>query len=184
MTNPQSIYTTNKEYQTYLRDLPKQNKENHIASFWSRILSEMPAQLRKEIEQLDIQLVVHSVGEFRMNHVKPVQFEVRRASKELIDFLDGYVVFVDDSTSETHKWRSELPKKVTETIDKIQAKRVLEHLQLLESMVYGESNKAVDNFILENNLNTKTAINIARNNDLNKLVHLLHRNTNGGDGSV
>ena len=88
--------------------LNKSKKTNRILVFWKEIFRNMPLNLKDEATVKRTYISKQSKGEFDITGAIPYQFETKKASDELVNYLDRFAVFVEHDTPEIYKWKEKI----------------------------------------------------------------------------
>lgn len=103
----EKIYVSKDEYNEYRF---RYSRENRIVEFWHRILHKVPLNLKKEIKSKRTDLIIQAEGKFDITGAFAYQFKTKEATNELSDYLEGFVVFVENNTEEILKWKENFMK--------------------------------------------------------------------------
>lgn len=103
------IVVTENELNHYIY---KTNRNNVIFDFWRSIIKKMPSELIDLVNARRTDLVHVSEGEFKLKGYKPYIFKAQNAPESLRSYLDKYVVYVNDNSGQTFKWRNDIEKKL------------------------------------------------------------------------
>lgn len=87
------------------------SRENAIRSFWLDILKNAPRKILKEVKNKRTDLVEQDPKKYNITNVVPYLFVAEDASNELVEYLNGYVVFVEHNSPEVQRWKDDLKQE-------------------------------------------------------------------------
>jgi len=86
----------------------RRNRQNPVHRFWMQILSEMPGHLKEEARTKRTDLVKQDISKSPTQDAVPFQFETLSGSKELAQFLNKYIVLVEEEIQRIKDWEDEM----------------------------------------------------------------------------
>lgn len=94
----------------------KTNCSNKIHKFWKQIIEKMPVHLQKELKMKSTNLLKFKNKNNEITGALPFKFYTKEGSEELQNYLQQFIVFIENDSKEILDWKEKIHKALIRKI--------------------------------------------------------------------